>query len=98
LEAPTDNGQRVEVEAELAELNQRINEVKAAQAKAWRSEGIKLCIEQIQELREIEGVAGIHIMAIEWEAAVAPIVEGAGLWPRPNFSAPPNGSGQPNGG
>jgi methylenetetrahydrofolate reductase (NADPH) len=98
LEAPTGNGQRTEVEAELAELNQRISEVKAAQTKAWRGEGIKLCIEQIQELREIEGVAGIHIMAIEWEAAVAPIVEGAGLLPRPNFSDSSNGSGQANGG
>jgi methylenetetrahydrofolate reductase (NADPH) len=98
LEDPTSNDQRTEVEAELAELNQRISEVKAAQTKAWRGEGIKLCIEQIQELREIEGVAGIHIMAIEWEAAVAPIVEGAGLLPRPNFSDSANGSGQPNGG
>jgi methylenetetrahydrofolate reductase (NADPH) len=28
-------------------------------------------------------VAGVHIMAIEWEDAVRPIVEGAGLLPRP---------------
>jgi methylenetetrahydrofolate reductase (NADPH) len=56
---------------------------KAARQEAWRAEGIKLCIEQIEELKEIEGVAGIHIMAIEWEAAVRPIVEGAGLLPRP---------------
>ena len=45
--------------------------------------GIKICIEQIQQVREIEGVAGIHIMAIEWEEAVRPLVEGAGLLPRP---------------
>ena len=50
---------------------------------AWRAEGIAICIEQIRELKEIEGVAGVHIMAIEWEAAVRPIVEGAGLLPRP---------------
>ena len=37
----------------------------------------------IQQMREIEGVAGVHIMAIEWEEAVKPIVEGAGLYPRP---------------
>ncbi len=58
---------------------------KKERAKAWRAEGIKICIEQIQQLREIEGVAGVHIMAIEWEAAVQPIVEGAGLLPRPVF-------------
>jgi methylenetetrahydrofolate reductase (NADPH) len=31
-------------------------------------------------------VAGVHIMAIEWEEAVKPIVEGAGLYPRPEVN------------
>jgi methylenetetrahydrofolate reductase (NADPH) len=61
-------------------------EDKAARSEAWRKRGIELCIEQIQQLREIEGVAGIHIMAIEWEEAVKPIVEGAGLLPRPSVN------------
>ncbi len=47
------------------------------------AEGIKICVEQILALREIEGVAGVHIMAIEWEEKVAQIVKEAGLWPRP---------------
>ena len=38
---------------------------------------------QIQKAKEIEGVAGVHIMAIEWEAAIEGIVKGAGLLPRP---------------
>jgi len=46
-------------------------------------EGIKICLETIAELREIEGVHGIHIMAIEWEEIVGQIVESAGLLPRP---------------
>ncbi len=58
-------------------------EDKAAKQKAWRAEGIKMCIELIQEVKEIEGVAGVHVMAIEWEEAVKPLVEGAGLLPRP---------------
>jgi len=58
-------------------------EEKQARSDAWRSEGIKICIELIQQVREIEGVAGTHVMAIEWEEAVRPIVEGAGLLPRP---------------
>jgi methylenetetrahydrofolate reductase (NADPH) len=58
-------------------------EDKKGRAAAWRDAGIKLCIEQIQQIREIPGVAGIHIMAIEWEEAVRPLVEGAGLLPRP---------------
>ena len=56
---------------------------KRARSKAWRETGIRICIELIQQMREIEGVAGAHIMAIEWESAVKPIVEGAGLYPRP---------------
>ncbi len=60
-------------------------EEKKARRQAWRKRGIELCIEQIEQLKEIEGVAGVHIMAIEWEEAVKPIVEGAGLLPRPTF-------------
>jgi methylenetetrahydrofolate reductase (NADPH) len=58
-------------------------EEKIARQDAWRKRGIELCVEQIQELRAIEGVAGVHIMAIEWEEAVKPIAAGAGLLPRP---------------
>ena len=46
-------------------------------------EGLKICLETIAELKEIEGVHGIHIMAIEWEEIVGRIVEEAGLLPRP---------------
>ena len=46
-------------------------------------EGIKICIESIQRLKQVEGVAGFHIMAIEWEEKVPQIVESAGLYPRP---------------
>lgn len=49
-------------------------------------EGIKLCVEQIQELKEVEGVRGFHIMAIEWEQKVPEIVERAGLYPRPSVN------------
>ena len=56
---------------------------KKARMEASRAEGIRICIEQIEEIKEIEGVAGVHIMAIEWEAAVKPIVKGAGPYPRP---------------
>ncbi len=46
-------------------------------------EGIRFAIETIQRLKEIKGVAGFHVMAIEWEEKVPEIVEGAGLYPRP---------------
>jgi len=63
-------------------------EDKKARSEAWQAEGIQITIELIQQLRQIEGVAGVHIMAIEWEEAVKPIVEGAGLYPRPVVTAP----------
>ncbi|GFP23799.1 methylenetetrahydrofolate reductase (NADPH), partial [Candidatus Hakubella thermalkaliphila] len=50
-----------------------------------KAEGIKLCLDIIEQVRAIEGVAGIHIMAIEWESAVPEIAERAGLLPRPQI-------------
>jgi methylenetetrahydrofolate reductase (NADPH) len=64
-------------------------EDKKARRDAWRGEGIQITIELIQKMRDIEGVSGVHVMAIEWEEAVKPIVEGAGLMPRPEVTALP---------
>jgi len=50
-------------------------------------EGIKICVETIERLKEVEGVRGFHIMAIEWEQKVPEIVKSAGLYPRP-FACP----------
>jgi methylenetetrahydrofolate reductase (NADPH) len=49
-------------------------------------EGIQMCIESIQRLKQVKGVAGFHIMAIEWEEKVPEIVERAGLFPRPRVN------------
>jgi len=46
-------------------------------------EGVNICVESIQRLKEIEGVSGFHVMAIEWEEKVPEIVARAGLYPRP---------------
>jgi methylenetetrahydrofolate reductase (NADPH) len=51
-----------------------------------REEGIRICVETILRLKEMPGVKGVHVMAIEWEDAVGEIVEKAGLLPRPVFS------------
>lgn len=49
-----------------------------------KEEGVKLCVEQINYIREkIPGVHGVHIMAIAWEEIVPEIVKRAGLYPRP---------------
>ena len=49
-------------------------------------EGIQICLESIDRLKKVPGVAGFHIMAIEWEEKVPEIVERAGLYPRPEVS------------
>ncbi len=53
--------------------------------KLAREEGVNICLEIIERVRKIEGVRGIHIMAVEWEKIVPSIVERAGLLPRPKF-------------
>lgn len=64
----------------------RLAAVAKKDKKAVAEEGIKICVEQIQRFMEMEGVAGVHIMAIEWERKVADIVERAGLMPRPQVA------------
>ncbi len=56
-----------------------IDRLKGVPKENVAGEGIKLCCEIIHELRAIEGVHGIHIMAIEWEHRVREIVEHSGL-------------------
>ncbi len=58
-------------------------EERKARRAAWAEEGINICVEVIQQVKDIPGVAGVHIMAIEWEEVVPTIVEKAGLLPRP---------------
>jgi methylenetetrahydrofolate reductase (NADPH) len=51
--------------------------------KDAREEGLKICLEIIDQIKDIPGVHGIHIMAVGWEDIVPTIVERAGLLPRP---------------
>ncbi|MGH2583664.1 MAG: methylenetetrahydrofolate reductase [Dehalococcoidia bacterium] len=53
-------------------------------------EGLALCAEIIRQVREIPGVAGVHIMAFGWEEAVPEIIEQAGLGRRPTANLVPN--------
>lgn len=62
-----------------------INRMRVAGKDKAREEGINICVETIEQLRQIEGVHGIHLMAIEWEEIVPTIVQRAGLYPRPQF-------------
>lgn len=57
-----------------------IKRMEGAPKEKAAAEGIKICLETIQELRELKGLRGIHIMAIEWEEKVPEIVKAAGLY------------------
>lgn len=48
--------------------------------------GVQVCVEQIQQLEQIPGVRGVHVMAVAWEDVIPRIVEQAGLLPRPSLS------------
>ncbi|MCP4373100.1 MAG: methylenetetrahydrofolate reductase [Deltaproteobacteria bacterium] len=48
-------------------------------------EGIKFACEQIEEFKEMKGVTGVHLMAIEWEHKVPEIAELAKVLPRPQI-------------
>jgi methylenetetrahydrofolate reductase (NADPH) len=56
-----------------------IDRVAGVPKEKQAEEGIKICLETIQELKEMDGVSGVHVMAIEWEERVEEIVKGAGL-------------------
>jgi methylenetetrahydrofolate reductase (NADPH) len=53
------------------------------------AEGLALCSEIVQQVRDIPGVAGVHVMAFGWEEAVPEILERAGV--RSQSHAEPSG-------
>jgi len=54
-----------------------INRLKGADDQ--KAEGRKICVEMIQQAREIEGIHGVHIMAYRQEEAVPEIVVDSGV-------------------
>jgi methylenetetrahydrofolate reductase (NADPH) len=58
-----------------------IDRLRRAPGGKQAAEGIHLCVEIIQQVREIEGVHGVHVMAYRQEETVAEIIEQAGLLP-----------------
>ena len=58
-------------------------EVKKEKRAQSTKVAVEVTIELIKASQQIEGVHGVHVQAIEWEKMVAPVIEGAGLLPRP---------------
>ena len=60
-----------------------VDRLRKVPKKQKREEGKRICVEIIQQVREIEGVAGVHVMAYRQEELVGEIIKEAGLLPRP---------------
>jgi methylenetetrahydrofolate reductase (NADPH) len=60
-----------------------IKRLQGAEKGKVADEGIKFACEQIEEFKEMKGVHGVHMMAIEWEHMVPEIAERAKVLPRP---------------
>ena len=63
--------------------NEIIKRLQGVDKKKVADEGIKIACEQIEEFKAMKGVAGVHLMAIEWEHKVPEIAERANVLPRP---------------
>jgi methylenetetrahydrofolate reductase (NADPH) len=74
-----------------------VERLKKTPKKQQQAEGKQIVVEIIQQVMEIEGVAGIHIMAYRQERLVPEIIEEAGLNPRPYRKgfAPPEPAASP---
>jgi methylenetetrahydrofolate reductase (NADPH) len=63
-------------------------------ASDYQEEGVAIALELIDGVRKIEGVSGIHIMAVGWESIVPTLIEEAGLLPRPELPEDPEGGAE----
>ncbi len=71
----------------MAKARKSAGDDKKQAARNQAAEGIKIAVELIEQAREIPGVSGVHIQAIEWEHRVPGILQKAGLLPRPAVPA-----------
>jgi methylenetetrahydrofolate reductase (NADPH) len=56
-----------------------------SKAEDQKAEGLDQAVETIEHMKTIEGISGVHVMAIAWESKVPEIVKRAGLLPRPEL-------------
>ena len=60
-----------------------IERMEAQPPEGQKAEGVRIALEIVEQVREIPGVRGIHLMTINHEEAIPQVVEGSGLLPRP---------------
>lgn len=60
-----------------------VERMRGAEKGKALAEGVNICVDIIEEVKTMEGVHGVHIMAFNMEHTVEEIVERSGLLPRP---------------
>ncbi len=60
-----------------------IERIEAAPPERQAEEGIRMALEIVEQVRQMQGVAGVHLMSIKGDEAILRVVEEAGLLPRP---------------
>jgi methylenetetrahydrofolate reductase (NADPH) len=63
-----------------------IARMKGLEKEKAAEEGVNICIEIAEEVRQIEGVRGLHVMAVSWASILPELVTRLGLYPRPDFA------------
>jgi methylenetetrahydrofolate reductase (NADPH) len=71
-----------------------VRRLRGVPADRVAEEGMQICVEIIQRLTEIPGVAGAHLMAFGYERGIPEILERAGVGPRPDHTVTTDGSGR----
>jgi methylenetetrahydrofolate reductase (NADPH) len=66
--------------------DQIVDRLEAVAPARQAEEGIRIAVELVQTLRDIPGVAGVHLIGIKWEEGVVRVAQDAGLLPRPTLS------------
>jgi methylenetetrahydrofolate reductase (NADPH) len=67
--------------------DQVVDRLRKTPKAQWQEEGMAICVEIMEQVRQIAGVAGVHVMAYRQEETVAEIIRRAGLFPRVTPSA-----------
>jgi len=62
--------------------NEVVSRLETAGADA-ADEGVRLTVEVVKGLREVDGIAGVHVMGLGKEEPVRRVIEDSGLLPRP---------------
>jgi methylenetetrahydrofolate reductase (NADPH) len=65
-----------------------VKRMKGLDKEKAAEEGVNLCIEIAEEVRQIEGVRGLHVMAVSWASILPELVTRLGLYPRPDVPEP----------